>query len=125
MRVFIKMLTAAGLLTHAVSLLIALWVLASMSSAALSWFYLWVAAPFVLPMVFAVQAVRGRPISWVMTITGTVSSVLGAVAYVSVFVAPNTDAQAGLVFVAIPLYQWVLLAIALLIHFLVKRHTPR
>ncbi|GAB3112786.1 hypothetical protein G8770_18700 [Aestuariicella hydrocarbonica] len=118
------MMKTAGLLIHVVSLLVAVWTLAAMSEA-WSGLYLWVVAPYLPPLVFAVNAVKGHAVSWVMSVTGVVSSLLGSIAYLSVYFSPQTDAQAGLVFVAIPLYQWVFLSIALLIHFLVKRNTRR
>ncbi len=76
-------------------------------------FGLWVVGPTVLP--WGIARLRRRPgVAIAMLIFLVASSLISGIAYHGAFF-PSTSSTAGLVFIFVPLLQWVLLAIVAII----------
>lgn len=76
-------------------------------------FGLWVVGPAVLP--WGIARLRRRPgVAIAMLIFLVASSLISGIAYHGAFF-PSTSSTAGLVFIFVPLLQWVLLAIVTII----------
>ena len=83
-------------------------------------FAVWATLPYLVLFIMAKSAVRFKTKEILVLIGALIISVGGMAAYVdAIWLRP--DPQGGLAFVAVPLYQWVILGLLAGIHFLLSK----
>jgi hypothetical protein len=85
-------------------------------------FAMWVTLPYLMTILLAHKASASQAKNFVAIIGGLIISLGGVALYIDA-VLLHRDAQAGLAFVAVPFYQWIILGFLTGFHFLLRKKT--
>ncbi len=71
------------------------------------WFQLWVLMPFVIALIFATLYLKGALKSQVIPLSGAITSLFALPFYLAAYTYDGTDGQISLIFIVIPVYQYI------------------
>lgn len=111
----------APILFIATSLAVTLFILSKMM-AGYDWFLLWVLLPLLYPLLISIFQLAGKIKTQVIPISGAITSLACLPFYIEAYEHHGLDAQVGLIFAVMPVYQIIGLIVLATIGYMTRHY---